>query len=152
MNVGSSSSSSTVDQFSSTSSLLSHLVKTSHILNGYRSPLHPSKESDSVCSSDETSDPMETDQPVSESDSSSSVKVIPIRSTSSDQNENKENIKEKMEEANQLTRQIHKLYSEMIGLGLAKEIARFWLPSGEYTTLFCQFDLNNLMKIYTQLF
>lgn len=95
MNVGSSSSSSTVDQFSSTSSLLSHLVKTSHILNGYRSPLHPSKESDSVCGSDETSDPMETDQPVSESDSSS-VKVIPIRSTSSDQNENKENIKESL--------------------------------------------------------
>ena len=61
----------------------------------------------------------------------------------------KQQIKEKMEEANQLTRQIHKLYSEMIGLGLAKEIARFWLPSGEYTTLFCQFDLNNLMKMLT---
>lgn len=61
----------------------------------------------------------------------------------------KQKIKEKMEEANQLTRQIHKLYSEMIGLGLAKEIARFWLPSGEYTTLFCQFDLNNLMKMLT---
>ncbi len=61
----------------------------------------------------------------------------------------KQSIKEKMEEANQLTRQIHKLYTEMIGLGLAKEIARFWLPSGEYTTLFCQFDLNNLMKMLT---
>lgn len=63
--------------------------------------------------------------------------------------EQKQSIKEKMEEANQLTRQIHKLYTEMIGLGLAKEIARFWLPSGEYTTLFCQFDLNNLMKMLT---
>ena len=88
--VNGSSPSSTVDQFSSTGSLLSHLVKTSHILNGYRSPRHPSKESDVVCGSEEMSDPTETDQPVSESDSS--VKVIPI--SSSDQNENKENIKE----------------------------------------------------------
>jgi thymidylate synthase (FAD) len=58
-------------------------------------------------------------------------------------------IKIKMEEANDSVRHLHKLYSEMIELGLAKEIARFYLPSGEYTTLFCQFDINNLFKMLT---
>ncbi len=63
--------------------------------------------------------------------------------------EQKEKIREKMEQANDLTRQIHVLYSEMIKLGLAKEIARFWLPCSEYTTLFYQMDLNNLLKMLT---
>ena len=58
-------------------------------------------------------------------------------------------IKEKMEEANELVRKLHGLYTEMIDLGCAKEIARFYLPSGEYTTLFLQCDLNNLMKMLT---
>lgn len=61
----------------------------------------------------------------------------------------KEKIREKMEQANDLTKQIHVLYSEMVKLGLAKEIARFWLPCSEYTTLFYQMDLNNLMKMLT---
>jgi thymidylate synthase (FAD) len=63
--------------------------------------------------------------------------------------ETKTKITEKMNQANDLVRQIHHLYSEMIELGLAKEIARFYLPSGEYTTLFCQFDLNNLIRMLT---
>jgi thymidylate synthase (FAD) len=58
-------------------------------------------------------------------------------------------IKEKMEEANELVRKLHGLYTEMIDLGLAREISRFYLPSGEYTTLFLQCDLNNLMKMLT---
>ncbi len=58
-------------------------------------------------------------------------------------------INEKMLEANELTRKLHNLYTDMIELGLAKEIARFYLPCGEYTTLFCQFDLNNLLKMLT---
>lgn len=61
----------------------------------------------------------------------------------------KNKIKEKMEQANESVLHLHKLYSEMIELGLAKEIARFYLPSGEYTTLFCQFDMNNLLKMLT---
>lgn len=61
----------------------------------------------------------------------------------------KEKITQKMEQANELTRQIHVLYSEMVELGLAKEIARFYLPSGEYTTIYYQMDLNNLMKMLT---
>lgn len=63
--------------------------------------------------------------------------------------EKKKTIVEKIEKANELTRQIHTLYSEMIELGLAKEIARFYLPSGEYTTMFMQMDMNNLMKMLT---
>lgn len=58
-------------------------------------------------------------------------------------------IREKMEEANELVRKLHGLYTEMIDLNLSKEIARFYLPSGEYTTLFLQCDLNNLMKMLT---
>ena len=58
-------------------------------------------------------------------------------------------IKEKMEEANELVRKLHGLYTEMIDLGCARELARFYLPSGEYTTLFLQCDLNNLMKMLT---
>ncbi len=61
----------------------------------------------------------------------------------------KSQIMEKMKQANENVVQLHRLYSEMIELGLAKEIARFYLPSGEYTTLFCQFDLNNLLKMLT---
>jgi thymidylate synthase (FAD) len=58
-------------------------------------------------------------------------------------------IKEKMEKANELTIEIHKIYKDMINLGLANEIARFWLPCSEYVTMYCQFDMNNLMKMLT---
>jgi thymidylate synthase (FAD) len=66
-----------------------------------------------------------------------------------DNEEQKERIRAKMEEANEHIRSIHKIYTEMIELGLAKEIARFWLPCSEYTTMFYQMDLNNLMKMLT---
>ena len=42
---------------------------------------------------------------------------------------------------------LHDLYHQMIAAGLAKEVARFVLPMSEYTTLFAQFDLNNLSKL-----
>ena len=42
---------------------------------------------------------------------------------------------------------LHELYHQMISAGLAKEVARFVLPMSEYTTLFAQFDLNNLSKL-----
>jgi thymidylate synthase (FAD) len=58
-------------------------------------------------------------------------------------------IKEKMGKANELTTQIHELYSEMIELGLANEIARFWLPCSEYVTAYIQFDVSNLLKMLT---
>jgi thymidylate synthase (FAD) len=58
-------------------------------------------------------------------------------------------IKEKMQKANELSIEIHKIYKDMIDLGLANEIARFWLPCSEYVTMYCQFDINNLMKMLT---
>lgn len=52
-----------------------------------------------------------------------------------------------MEEANDHLLQLSGLYTKMIKVGLAKEIARFWKPMSEYTTMYVQFDLNNLMKL-----
>lgn len=66
-----------------------------------------------------------------------------------DNEEQIHNIKEKMKKANELTIQIHELYSEMIELGLANEIARFWLPCSEYVIAYIQFDVSNLMKMLT---
>ena len=42
--------------------------------------------------------------------------------------------------------EIFKLYKELLDEGLAKELARFYLPLSTYTTIYVQFDLNNLMK------
>lgn len=61
----------------------------------------------------------------------------------------REDITGLMEQANVLSRQTYALYHQMIERGLAKEIARFWLPAAEYTTLYMQFDLNNLFKMLT---
>lgn len=66
-----------------------------------------------------------------------------------DNDEQISKIKEKMQKANELTIEIHKIYKDMIDLGLANEIARFWLPCSEYVTMYCQFDINNLMKMLT---
>jgi thymidylate synthase (FAD) len=51
-----------------------------------------------------------------------------------------------MEEANDHIYKLHDLYHKMIKQGLAKEIARSYLPMSEYTTMYVQFDLNNLSK------
>ncbi len=66
--------------------------------------------------------------------------------TISDENSKKE-IEETMAKANELTSEIRKLYHKMISQGLAKEIARSYLPMSEYTTLYIQMDLNNLSKM-----
>jgi thymidylate synthase (FAD) len=50
---------------------------------------------------------------------------------------------EKMEEKQD---EVFKLYKELLDKGLAKELARFYLPLSTYTTIYVQFDLNNLMK------
>ena len=42
---------------------------------------------------------------------------------------------------------LHEVYEKLIHAGMAKEAARFILPGGEYTTLYMQFDLNNLIKM-----
>jgi thymidylate synthase (FAD) len=58
-----------------------------------------------------------------------------------------EELKETLEKANILTREIRSVYHKLVDQGLGKEIARFYLPNSEYTTIYMQFDLNNLMKM-----
>lgn len=58
-----------------------------------------------------------------------------------------EELKETLEKANTLTREIRSVYHKLVDQGLGKEIARFYLPNSEYTTIYMQFDLNNLMKM-----
>jgi thymidylate synthase (FAD) len=50
------------------------------------------------------------------------------------------------DEAENCLDNVYMLYDKLIAAGCAKEIARFCLPMSEYTTLFLQFDLNNLTK------
>jgi thymidylate synthase (FAD) len=52
-----------------------------------------------------------------------------------------------MTKANEHQAAIHHLYHQMIAAGCAKEIARFWLPMSEYTIMYVQYDLNNLLKM-----
>ena len=52
-----------------------------------------------------------------------------------------------MEETIQLQNHILENYHKLIEKGLAKEIARFFLPQNQYTKLVMQFDLNNLIKL-----
>jgi thymidylate synthase (FAD) len=61
----------------------------------------------------------------------------------------KSEISESMKEANMYLDKLHELYHKMIKQGLAKEIARSYLPMSEYTTMYVQFDLNNLTKFLT---
>lgn len=42
--------------------------------------------------------------------------------------------------------EVFSLYKTLLDKGLAKELARFYLPLSTYTTIYVQFDLNNLMK------
>ena len=70
--------------------------------------------------------------------------------SSSDEDENKiDQIKELMIEANKHQQEINQLYHQMIEKGCAKEIARYWLPMSEYTVMYIEFDLNNLTKFLT---
>ena len=61
----------------------------------------------------------------------------------------KSEISETLSEANAHLNELHNLYHKMIKQGLAKEIARSYLPMSEYTTMYVQFDLNNLTKFLT---
>lgn len=58
-------------------------------------------------------------------------------------------ITETLIKANDLVRELRSTYHNLIKQGLGKEIARFYLPNSEYTTIYMQFDLNNLMKMLT---
>jgi len=52
-------------------------------------------------------------------------------------------------QANIHQREIQGIYHKMIEAGMAREVARFWLPMSEYTMVYVQFDLNNLIKFLT---
>jgi thymidylate synthase (FAD) len=56
---------------------------------------------------------------------------------------------ETLTKANNLVNQLRSTYHTLVKQGLGKEIARFYLPNSEYTTIYMQFDLNNLMKMLT---
>jgi thymidylate synthase (FAD) len=58
-----------------------------------------------------------------------------------------EELTKTLEKANTLVRELRSTYHTLVDQGLGKEIARFYLPNSEYTTLYMQFDLNNLMKM-----
>lgn len=64
-------------------------------------------------------------------------------------NEKVEKLKETLEKANSLVKELRSTYHTLVDQGLGKEIARFYLPNSEYTTIYMQFDLNNLMKMLT---
>ena len=46
----------------------------------------------------------------------------------------------------QMQDEIFKSYQGLLEAGLAKEVARFYLPVSTYTKIYVQFDLNNLIK------
>jgi len=67
----------------------------------------------------------------------------------SDFNLNSEQMKDVISRINsieQMQDEIFKSYKGLLDAGLAKEIARFYLPVSTYTNIYVQFDLNNLIK------
>lgn len=62
--------------------------------------------------------------------------------------EQAEVIREKMNRIEEKHDEVFQLYQELLKDGLAKEIARFYLPVSTYTEIYVQFDLNNLLKFF----
>ncbi len=60
----------------------------------------------------------------------------------------KTRIEEKLKRVEELQDEVFDIYQGLVEDGLAKEVARFVLPVSTYTTIFVQFDLNNLMKFF----
>jgi thymidylate synthase (FAD) len=48
--------------------------------------------------------------------------------------------------AEELQDEVFKIYKSLLNAGLAREVARFYLPVSTYTKIYVQFDLNNLIK------
>ena len=55
---------------------------------------------------------------------------------------------DKMKKIEEKHDEVFELYKELLDDGLAKEIARFYLPVSTYTEIYVQFDLNNLIKFF----
>jgi len=60
---------------------------------------------------------------------------------------NKDTIVDLIKSATEHQTAIYDLYHKMIKAGLAKEIARLFLPGAQYTTALMSFDLNNLLHL-----
>ena len=56
------------------------------------------------------------------------------------------NIISQIQKAEKLQDEVFQCYKSLIKAGMAKEIARFYLPVSTYTKIYVQFDLNNLIK------
>ena len=62
--------------------------------------------------------------------------------------EQTEKIMDKMKKIEEKHDEVFELYKGLLDDGLAKEIARFYLPVSTYTEIYVQFDLNNLLKFF----
>ena len=52
----------------------------------------------------------------------------------------------RIQKAEYLQDKVFRSYKSLLEAGLAKEVARFYLPVSTYTTIYVQFDLNNFIK------
>ena len=52
----------------------------------------------------------------------------------------------RIQKAEELQDKVFRSYKSLLDAGLAKEVARFYLPVSTYTTIYVQFDLNNFIK------
>jgi len=68
---------------------------------------------------------------------------------SSDKGEVKDELLEAVVEAEKRIDACIESYHKMIDLGMAKELARFCLPTSIYSELYMTFDLNNLLKLFS---
>lgn len=62
--------------------------------------------------------------------------------------EQKDKIKSRLDRVEKLQDQIYQEYQGLLQEGLTREVSRFVLPLSTYTTIYVQFDLNNLMKFF----
>lgn len=56
------------------------------------------------------------------------------------------NVLSQVQTAEKLQDEVFKCYKSLLKAGMAREIARFYLPVSTYTKIYVQFDLNNLIK------
>ena len=64
------------------------------------------------------------------------------------QEEETKNIEILLKKMENLQDEVFKCYKELLNAGLARELARFYLPLNTYTEIYVQADLNNLLKFF----
>jgi thymidylate synthase ThyX len=58
------------------------------------------------------------------------------------------NLVSRINKAEELQDEMFECYKSLLEGGMAKEVARFYLPVSTYTKIYVQFDLNNLIKFF----